>query len=64
MLILTRRPGESIRINDNVEITILRVSTYQARVGINAPKEVQVHRDEVYNRIQQEKENLYENNEE
>ena len=48
MLILTRRIGESIRINDDVSITILGSKNSQIRLGINAPKEVEVHREEIY----------------
>jgi carbon storage regulator len=55
MLILTRRVGEAILIGDNVTVTILAVRGYQVRLGINAPKEISVHRDEVFERIQQER---------
>lgn len=55
MLILTRRPGETIRINDDVSITVLAVKGNQIRLGIEAPKGVSVHREEIYNKIQQEK---------
>ena len=48
MLILTRRIGESIRINDDVSITILGSKNSQIRLGINAPREVEVHREEIY----------------
>ena len=51
MLILTRRIGESIRINDDVSITILGSKNSQIRLGINAPREVEVHREEVFQRI-------------
>jgi carbon storage regulator len=54
MLILTRRVGESLKIGDNVTVTILGVRGHQVRIGVNAPKEVPVHREEIYNRIQQE----------
>ena len=56
MLILTRRLGESLIINNNVTVTVLSVKGNQVRIGIKAPRDVQVHREEVHNRIQQEKE--------
>jgi carbon storage regulator len=56
MLILTRRIGETLIIGDDVNITVLGVKGNQVRLGINAPKDVSVHREEVYLRIQQEKE--------
>jgi len=52
MLILTRRVGESVMIGDDVIITVLGVKGSQARVGIAAPKNVPVHREEVFERIQ------------
>ena len=54
MLILTRRVGESLMIGDNVNVTVLGVKGNQVRLGVNAPKEVAVHREEIYQRIQQE----------
>jgi carbon storage regulator len=54
MLILTRRVGETIRIGDDVEVTVLGVRGGQIRVGINAPKQTAVHREEIYRRIAEE----------
>jgi carbon storage regulator len=58
MLVLSRTVGKSIIINDNVEITVLEVQGSAVRLGINAPKEVSVHREEIYLRIQEEKQAL------
>ena len=55
MLILTRRVGETIMIGEDVAVTVLGVTGNQVRVGVNAPKEVSVHREEIYERIQREK---------
>jgi carbon storage regulator len=55
MLILTRRVGETVMIGDEVTFTILGVNGNQVRVGINAPKTVTVHREEIYERIKREK---------
>lgn len=54
MLILTRRIGEVLRIGDDVSITILGVKGNQVRIGIDAPKDVAVHREEIYQRIKRE----------
>lgn len=55
MLILTRHINESIIINDDITVTILKSNNGQVRIGIDAPKEVSVHREEIFNRIQEEK---------
>jgi carbon storage regulator len=55
MLILTRRAGETLMIGDEVTITVLGVKGNQVRIGVNAPKHVSVHREEIYQRIQREK---------
>ncbi len=55
MLILTRRVGETLIVGDDVIITVLGIKGNQVRIGINAPKDVSVHREEIYQRIQQEK---------
>jgi carbon storage regulator len=54
MLVLSRRVGESLMIGDEVTITVLGVNGNQVRIGINAPKNVPVHREEIYQRIQKE----------
>jgi carbon storage regulator len=54
MLILTRRVGETLMIGDNVSVTVLRVKGNQVRLGVNAPKDVSVHREEIFERIQNE----------
>ncbi len=55
MLILTRRVGESLVVGDDVTLTVLGVKGNQVRIGVNAPKEVSVHREEIYQRIRREK---------
>ncbi|HBP1685483.1 carbon storage regulator CsrA [Pseudomonas aeruginosa] len=55
MLILTRRVGETLMVDDDVTVTVLGVKGNQVRIGVNAPKEVAVHREEIYQRIQKEK---------
>jgi carbon storage regulator len=55
MLILTRRVGETIKIGENVDVTVLGVKGAQVRIGINAPKNVAVHREEIFRRIEAEK---------
>lgn len=54
MLILTRKVGETVMVGDNVSVTVLGVKGNQVRVGINAPKDVSVHRKEIYTRIHQD----------
>lgn len=57
MLVLSRRLGETLMIGDDIKITVLGISGNQVRLGIAAPKSVDVHREEVYQRIKQEREN-------
>jgi carbon storage regulator len=54
MLILTRKAGETVVIGDNVTVAIIGVKGNQIRIGINAPKDVTVHREEIYERIRHE----------
>ncbi|MDJ0701175.1 MAG: carbon storage regulator CsrA [Woeseiaceae bacterium] len=54
MLILTRRAGETVMVGSDITITVLGVKGNQVRIGINAPKDVAVHREEIYERIQSE----------
>ncbi|HEY0801981.1 MAG TPA: carbon storage regulator CsrA [Steroidobacteraceae bacterium] len=56
MLILTRRVGETVMIGNEVTVTVLGVKGNQVRIGVNAPKDVAVHREEIYERIKREQE--------
>ena len=55
MLILTRSSGEKLRIGNDVTVTVIAVKGGQVRIGIDAPKDIEVHREEIYLRIQEEK---------
>jgi carbon storage regulator len=56
VLILTRRVGESLIISDDMKVTVLGIKGNQIRIGVSAPREVAVHREEIYNRILRERE--------
>ena len=56
MLVLTRRSGETLHIGDNISVTVLEVRGNQAKIGVEAPKDIPVHREEIYLKIQEEKE--------
>ncbi len=58
MLILTRRVGETLMIGDEVTVTVLGVKGNQVRIGVNAPRDVAVHREEIYERIKREQAGL------
>lgn len=55
MLILTRRMGETLMVGDEITVTVLGVKGNQVRLGVNAPKDVEVHREEIYEKIQSER---------
>lgn len=57
MLILTRRIGETLMVGDEVTVTVLGVKGNQVRLGVNAPRDIAVHREEIYQRIKQEQAN-------
>lgn len=61
MLILTRRVGEKLMIGDEISVTILGVKGNQVRIGVQAPSNVSIHREEIYERIQDEERNLRRN---
>jgi len=59
MLILTRRVGETVMIGDEVTVTVLGVKGNQVRIGVNAPKDVAVHREEIFERIKREEDSEF-----
>ncbi len=61
MLILTRRVGETVIIGDDVKVTVLGIKGNQVRIGVDAPKDVAVHREEIYDKIQREKDDISNN---
>ncbi|MGU9977927.1 MAG: carbon storage regulator CsrA [Candidatus Oxydemutatoraceae bacterium WSBS_2016_MAG_OTU14] len=60
MLILTRKIGESLVIGDNIAVTVLGIKGSQVRIGINAPQEISVHREEIYKKVQESKDDTEE----
>ena len=64
MLILTRRVGETLIIGDNVKVTVLGVRGHQVRIGVDAPRDVSVHREEIFKKIQDEQSGLSDNDSE
>jgi carbon storage regulator len=55
LLILTRKVGESLKVGEDVTVTVMAVKGNQVRIGINAPRDVEVHREEIYERVQAER---------
>ncbi len=64
MLILTRRPGESLYVGDDIRITVLSVQAKQVKIGLTLPDEMVVYREEVYRRVMEENKMTLENNDE